>query len=142
MPADVALVHSALLARLANDAPLTALLPDGVYIDAARQSAQKFVRVSVLDGALEGVFGGRAVYSGLYLVEAVTLGASSDTAVQAASRFDSILEDQPLSASGWNGMSLFKETELVIGEVDAVDPSIRWQRRGGHYRVEMSVVGK
>ncbi len=146
MPADTSLVLAALIARLVNDAPLTALLPDGVWLDVAKQGSQQFTLVSLLDGAYEGVFGGRAVYSALYLVKAVTLGNrqlgwSAEAAKQAAARYDAILEEQPLVAAGWNGMSLFRETDVVAVEDDPTDPGIRWQHRGGHYRVEMSVVG-
>ncbi len=142
MPIDTSLVDAALVSRLVNDVPLATLLPDGVYFDQAKQGAQKFLIVSLLDGADEGVFGGRAIYSALYLIKAVTLGMSNSVAAQAAARLDALLEDLPLTASGLNGMSLFRETRLRSTEVDIVDPGIRWQHHGGHYRVEMSVVGK
>jgi hypothetical protein len=142
MPADTSLVDAALLSRLAADAPLVALMPDGIYFDQAKQGALQFVIVSLLDGAYEGVYvAGRAIYSALYLVKAVSKGMSNIAASQAAARLDALLEDQPLTVAGWNGMSCFCEVRLRTTEVDIVDPGIRWQHWGGHFRIEMSVVG-
>lgn len=139
MPVDSALVDAALLARLSGDSTLMAILTDGVYFDEAKQNATKFVIVSLSDQFDESVFGGRAIESGLYLVKAVTVGPSSLAAAQAAARIDALLEDQPLTVAGYAGMSLYRESRLRQTEVDEVDPSIRWQHRGGHYRVEMSI---
>lgn len=139
-PPDSALIDAALLARLSGDATLMAICTDGVYVDEAKQNATKFVIVSMVDQFDESVYVlGRAIESALYLIKAVTLGSSSLQAAQAAARIDAILEDVPLTASGYTGMSLFRESRLRLTEVDEVDPSIRWQHRGGNYRVEMSV---
>jgi hypothetical protein len=35
-------------------------------------------------------------------------------------------------------MAMYRETRVRITEVDEVDVSIRWNRRGGHYRVQMT----
>lgn len=141
MPVDSSLIDAALLARLDNDALLMAILTDGVYFDEARQNAQKFLIVSLLDHVDESVFGGRAIESALYLVKAVTLGPSGDTVKSAAARIDVLLEDQPLTVAGYTWMSTHREARIRKTEVDQVDTAIRWQHRGGHYRVEMSVVG-
>lgn len=142
MPADTSLVDAALVTRLVGDSALMAICVDGVFFDQAKQGALQFVIVSLLDGADEGVYvAGRAIYSALYLVKAVSKGMSNIAASQAAARIDVLLEDKPLTVAGFNGMSCFREVRLRTTEVDIVDPGIRWQHWGGHYRVEMSVVG-
>lgn len=135
-------IDAALFSRLVGDATLSTILTDGWYFDAAKQGAQKFGIVSLIDGSEESVFvDGRAIETRLYLVKAVILSTSRTTAVAAADRIDAILQDHPLTVAGYNSMSLFRETPIEITEVDSVDPSIRWQHYGGHYTVEMSVVG-
>lgn len=139
---DSQAVAAALLAVLANDATLAALLPDGVWSDSAKQGATRFAVVSLLDHTDDWVFEGRAIESALYLVKATVQGQSADAANQAAARIDALLEDIPLTAAGYNWMSTNRETYLRVKEVDDVDPAIVWQHRGGHYRVEMSIVGR
>ncbi len=140
MPLDSALIDAALLARLSGDAALTALCPDGVYVDEAKQNAQRFVIVSLVEAFDEATFGlGRTIESSLYLVKAVMFGNSSLQAAQAAARIDVLLEDVPLTAAGYTGMALYREDRMRMTEVDEADPSLRWQHRGGRYRVEMSI---
>lgn len=135
---DSSLIDAALLARLVGDATLSAILTDGVYFDEAKQGAQRFAIVSLVDEADESVFGGRAIESALYLVKAVILSTTGADVKTAAARIDTLLEDQPLTAAGYTGMTVFRESRIRTTEVDDADPSIRWQHRGGHYRVEMS----
>jgi hypothetical protein len=40
--------------------------------------------------------------------------------------------------AGYTRMALFRESFIRDIEVDAIDTSIRWYRRGGQYRVVMS----
>ena len=139
-PPDSSLIDAALLARLSGDAALMALCTDGVYVDEAKQNATKFVLVSLVDQTDESVYVlGRAIESALYLIKAVMVGAGNVQVSQAAARIDALLEDQPLTVAGYTGMSLYRESRLRLTEVDEVNPSIRWQHWGGHYRVEMSV---
>ena len=138
---DSAAIEAALIGKLLGDSALTALCPDGVYFGVAKQSSERFVLVDLLDHHDEAVFGGRAIESGLYLVKAVLKGNAGTQAAQAAARIDVVLEDQPLAAAGFNWMSTAREERVRITEVDDLDPSIRWQHWGGHYRIEMSVTG-
>lgn len=138
---DSSLIDAALLALLEGDGPLQTLLPDGVYFDEAKQSAERFIIISMVTQSDEAVFSGRAIEDTLYLVKAVSLGTSGDTVKTAAARIDVLLEGQPLTVAGYNWMAMFREDRVRYTEVDEEDPSIRWQHRGGHYRVQMSVVG-
>ena len=136
---DSSLIDAAILAKLVNDATLSALLPDGVWMDEAKQGAQRFVIVSLIQEFDEGEFGGRAFEDALYLVKAVALATTGADVKTAAARIDTLLEDQPLTATGYTWMATFREERVRFTEVDGVDPSIRWQHRGGRYRVQFSV---
>lgn len=136
---DSSLIDAALLAVLANDVTLQTLLPHGVYFDEAKQSATHFIIVSLVTQSDEAVFGGRAIEDALYLVKAVTLGPSGDTVKTAAARIDALLEEQSLTVAGYTWMATFREDRVRYTEVDDTDPSIRYQHRGGHYRVQMSI---
>lgn len=136
---DSSLVDAALVAVLLNDTTLHGLMPDGVFFDQAAQSAQRFVLVSLLSHGDEAVFGGRAIEDALYLVKAVALSTTGGDVKTAAKRIDTLLEDVPLTVAGYAWMATFREERVRITEVDEIDPSIRWQHRGGHYRVQMSL---
>jgi hypothetical protein len=56
----------------------------------------------------------------------------------AAARIDALLEQGTLTVSGYSLMALFRESRIRLTEVDAADPSIRWLRRGGNYRLVVS----
>lgn len=140
--ADSSAVDAALLAVLVNDATLSAILTDGWFFDVAKQNATRFGIVSLLEHHDEAVYvAGRAVEDSLYLVKAVVLASSGADVLAAAARIDTLLEGITLTAAGYNGMACFREQRVRYTEPDAVDLSIRWQHRGAHYRVQMSLVG-
>jgi hypothetical protein len=137
--ADSSDIAGALIARLGSDLELLALCPNGVYRDQAPPGATRFVIVSLLAGEDLGVFGKRAIEAGVYLVEARMLSTIPGANVKAAAaRIDVLLEDQPLTVAGFAWMTLHREEPIGLTEIDAADPSIRWFRRGGRYRLEMS----
>lgn len=136
---DSSAIDAALSARLLGDATLMAICSDGIFFDEAAQGAQKFVIISLVDEFDESTFDGRTIEDALYLVKAVALSMSGADVKTAAARIDVLLEDQPLTVTGYTGMTVFRESRVRITEVDAVDPSIRWQHRGGRYRVQMSI---
>jgi hypothetical protein len=132
-------IASALIAKLGSDAELLALCPNGVYWDQAPPGSTRFVIVSFIAAEDIGVFGRRAVEDGIYLVEARMLSTVTGGNVNAAAaRIDVLLEDQALAVAGyaWSTMHRIEPTRLT--EVDEIDPTIRWYRRGGHYRIEVS----
>jgi hypothetical protein len=141
-------IDAALIAKLGSDATLLALCPNGVYRDEAPPGMTKFVIVSLVEEVDEAVFGKRGYEDALYLVEARMLSTAGGNIKAAAARIDVLLEDQPLlapgspasSVAGYTWMTMFRESRTFPNtEVDEIDPSLRWYRRGGNYRVQMSV---
>jgi Protein of unknown function (DUF3168) len=132
-------IEIALIARLSGDAALTALLPDGVYVNQAKQGKTRFTLVSLVIASDAGQFAAvgqrRATEDCLYLVKAVTLDQSRARAGDAAARIDALLEDQPLTITGYTCARIAREERIDETEVDDLDASIRWQHRGGRYRL-------
>jgi hypothetical protein len=139
MPSDSSDVDNALVAKLGADSALLALMPNGVYWDEAPQGSTRFVIVSLVDERDEAMFGARAFEDALYLVEARALSTSGGNVKDAAARIDALLENATLAVAGYKVMVIQREERVRITEVDDVDQSIRWQRRGGRYRVMTSV---
>jgi hypothetical protein len=103
---------------------------------------QRFVIVSLVDAVDIPAFGGRAIEDTLYLVEARLLSTTANAnanARAAAARIDVLLEDQPITATGYTWMTCHRESRTRLIEIDAIEQSLRWYRRGGNYRVQMSL---
>lgn len=144
-------IEAAIVAKLGADSTLLSYCTNGVYVDEAPQSMTKFVIVSLIDEVDVPIFGSRAFEDALYLVEARIIsgptGAPTGNIRAAAARIDLLLDDQPLTigspptqVAGYTCMTMHREARLTPQvEVDEVDPSIRWFRRGGQYRVVMDV---
>lgn len=138
---DSSAIENALVAKLGADATLLSLMPNGVHMDEAPHGATKFVIVSLVDEVDIAKFGGRAIEDALYLVKAVALfkqGVAPDIRA-AAARIDALLEDGTLTAVGYTLMTIHRESRIRVTEVDELDAGIRWQHRGGQYRVQCSV---
>jgi hypothetical protein len=86
------------------------------------------------------VFGQRGYEDGLYAISARMLEGTGGDIKAAAKRIDELLADQPLTVAGFVWMATYRESRIRITEVDDVDPSIRWQHRGGNYRVQMTAI--
>lgn len=149
MPKTIAVnssdIDNALIARLGSDAALLALCPNGVYMDEAQPGCVRFVIVSIVHAADVAVFGGRAIEDILYFVEAVMLNVPPSPIADiyaAAARLDQLLEEQPLEVTGYHWMTTFRESRDRHTEPDRLNTNLRWLRRGGHYRVQMSIVGQ
>lgn len=137
--ADSSDIDNALIARLGGDATLLALAPNGAYWEEAPPGSTRFVIVSLVDEVDEQQLGGRSYEDALYAVEVRMLSSASGNPKAAAARIDVLLEDVPLVVTGYSPMRLHRESRIRVTEVDEVDPSIRWYRRGGNYRVQMSL---
>ena len=144
MAHDSSDIDNAIVAKLAADATLLSYCPNGVYWDEAPQGATKFVIVSLVEEVDNPVFNHRAFEDALYLIEARMLSTANGNIKAAAARIDALLDDQPLligsppaPVAGYTGMAMFRESRVRMTEIDEVDPSIRWFRRGGNYRVVM-----
>jgi hypothetical protein len=137
--ADTSDIASALIAKLGSDAELLSLCPNGVYWDEAPPGSTRFVIVAFINAIDRGVFGRRAIEEGIYLVEARMLSTVQGANIKrAAARIDELLEDQPLTVAGYTWSTMHRVEPVRMTEVDEVDPSIRWNRRGGQYFIEMS----
>jgi hypothetical protein len=134
-------IDNAVIAVLLADPTLSALMPDGVYWDIAKPKATRFVIVSLVEALDEPVFGSRGYEDKLYLVKAVALASTGADIKAAAHRIDELLEDQPLTIPGYVHMVTCREQPIRYPETDEVDDTIRWQHRGGHYRVQASIPG-
>jgi hypothetical protein len=135
-------IDKAIIARLSGDAQLLALLPDGVHAHVAPQGKTHFCIVSLVIARDVPTFGSvgtrRAGEECTYMMKAVTLGASRGVAGDAAQRIDELLQDQPLTITGYHCASIARAVDdgrIDETEVDDVDASIRWQHRGGRYQL-------
>jgi len=132
-------IDNALVELLSDDAQLMALVPDGVFFDEAPQGMQAFALVSLIDGLSRSQMGAaterRAAEDVEYIVKAVMLSGSSANAREAAARIDDLLEDQTMPIDGFTCLAIVRTGRIRDTEVDSVDATIRWQHRGGHYRI-------
>lgn len=135
---DSSLIDNALIALLGADITLLALVPNGIYYDEAPPNSTRFVIVSVVDQHDEPMFNGRAFEDTLYLVKAVMRSDANGDIKAAAARIDVLLEQQPLTVSGYNVSCMRRESRVRMTEVDEIDQSIRWFHRGGRYQVVAS----
>jgi hypothetical protein len=133
--ADSGDIDSALTAKLLADATLMALATDGIYFDEASSGLTRFVIISLVTEFDEPMFLGRAYEDATYMVKYVERGLSSVNAKAAAARIDALLDGGTLTITGYGLMLMRRESRIRYLEVDDVDASIRWQHRGGNYRV-------
>jgi hypothetical protein len=136
-------IGNALLAKLGAHTPLLTLMPNGVYEDTGDAGMTRFVIVSLVIASDIGMFNGRACEEHVYLVEARSRDGGD---VQAAAKvIDDLLDPQPpaapatLTVPGYALMTIRRDEFVRSVEVDAIDPSIRWKRRGGRYTVMCSL---
>lgn len=135
---DSAAIDQALIAKLGSDATLLSYMTNGVYPDEAPPNMTKFVIVSLVDEHDEPMFGSRAYEDALYLVKAVEKGTDATNARAAAARIDTLLDYGTMTVTGYGVMTMRRESRVRMTEVDDLDKSIRWQHRGGQYRVMVS----
>lgn len=135
---DSSEIDAALSAKLLADPTLMGICSDGVYFDEASQGLTKFVIISLVLALDTPMFGARAFEDATYLVKAVTLNNSGADVKTAAARIDALLDNQPLSVSGYSHMVTRRVERIRLTEVDDMDNSIRWQHRGGRYEIVVS----
>jgi len=136
--ADSGAVDAALVAKLAADATLLTLCPDGVFFDVSASGKTRFVVVSLSTSHDEPMEGARAYEETAYLVKAVDLNSSSVNARAAAARIDALLDGQPLTISGYKHMLLSRVERVRYTEVDPDNNDTRWQHQGGLYECWVS----
>ena len=128
----------AILSGDTGDGGLMTLMTDGVYIDVAPSGKTKFVIVSLVIAQDDYVFEGQAWERSLYLVKAVELNPSGTTVKTAAARIHELLQDIPLTITGFTHMLTRRAERVRYTEVDPDDQDIRWQHRGGRYNIFVS----
>ncbi len=136
--ADSSDIDAALVTKLATDATLAALVPDGWYVDEAPPGSTRFGIVSLVDEVDAQMFGGRSFEDALYMVKVVMLSTAGGNIKSAAARVDVLLDHGTLTATGYSLMVMRRESRIRVTEVDDIDASIRWQHRGGNYRIVVS----
>lgn len=138
--ADAGLVDAAVVERLANDAELAALCPDGVYFDirpGSDPSPGAFVIVSLFDYRSTLGLNGVTLYERmLYWVVARVADTSRAQARQAAARIDVLLHGVTLdlSAAGYTPMLCQRIDRRAYTEVDPINKAT-WHHHGGQYEV-------
>jgi hypothetical protein len=128
-------VTIAILSLLQTDLPLRALLSDGAWFAEAPPGSQQFVIVQLLSSLVAPGFGGPAFKDATYLVEARALSTTGADVNAAYARIVELLTDAALALDGYAPMLVQFEEDVEMVEVDSVDPSIRWDRCGGHLHV-------
>lgn len=130
-------VDDAVLERLAGDAALMALLPDGVWWGIAPLQATRVCLVSQLEHEDHYVMPGRVLYEQyVYLVQAVTRGADPTTAKAAAFRIDELLQFSTIEAAGYHPSMLCRRTTRLNPLPDLDDTTDeRWCHAGAQYSV-------
>jgi len=131
---DSSAVDAALVAKLAGDAALMALTPDGVYFDLAPEGSKQFVLVGHVAHVDEPAFGGTAWEVFTYVVKAVTPGPSAETAKAAAARIHEVLDGARLEPVGYVDMHCARVERVREQERDDLN-EVRWNHRGGHYEI-------
>jgi hypothetical protein len=132
---NVATVTIALLQILQQDTALRVLMPDGAWFAEAPPGATRFVILSLVSSMDTPIFGGPAYKESVYLVEARALMTSGADVESAFARITTLLTDAQLTITDYGAMLVQFEEELETVEVDDIDPSIRWNRCGGHLHV-------
>lgn len=135
---DSSEIDAALVAALAGDGTLSALTTDGVWMDMAPNGKTKFVIVSLIIHEDMNSFDGRALERATYLVKAVEQNVSGAITKAAALRIDEVLQDQPLTITGYTHLVTRRVERVRYTEVDDVNADIRWQHRGGRYEIVVS----
>jgi hypothetical protein len=136
---NVTEVERALISKLAADATLSTLLPDGVFYDVAPIGSTKFAIVSLSTSrVLDELADAETFRALIYIVKAVALGSGSDTVAAADFRIQEIVDRQPLNLPPAAGASLMvarwvdriRYTEIANGEA--------WQHRGARYEITVT----
>jgi hypothetical protein len=141
MPPNSTDIDTAIAERLRTDPALQALVPDGVWFDAAPPGLRSFVRLTLVSEEDTATFPGqRAIEDALYRIEAVALDKSHDTVSAAAHQIEALLENVALVVADYTWMATHREGRFRMAQADTVDPSLHWQVSGGNYRVQMAPV--
>jgi len=138
--ADSADLDDAIVAILVNDATLAGLLPDGVWIGAAKPGAVRYGLILLPATADLAMFTGRAFEEVTYTVLAVVCSTTGSTGKAAAARIDALLQGAQPVVAGFAPAVVQRTRRHRRPDRDADDPSIRWDVRGGDYSLMASTL--
>jgi len=128
----------AVYTKVAGDAQLKTLLPDGVYWDVSASGKTRVVILKLMNHEATDMFGHCAFEQPIYLVKAVEFSTSKLNVLNAAKRIDALLNNQPLTITGYTLMTTQLMECVEYNEPDTANPDGRWQHCGAMYRVTVS----
>jgi len=135
---NAAAVDIALVGALAADATLTALVPDGIWLDVGTRNMTRYVVVQHQIHTDDDGFGGTLYETFRYRITARVLQTTGGDVNAAADRIHQILQDQLLTIAGYTHGSTLRVERVKTTEIDPVDNDIRWQVAGGDYELFVS----
>ena len=134
-------VDAAVVQRLVTDPTLAGLMPDGVFFNVAPLHATRFVVLELLTHTDTYGFNFEAWELFGYQVKAVALNSNGSDVNAAAARIRELLTDAvDMAIPGYQVMQSKRTTNIRYLDVDAENPSIRWQHRGGLYEVQVTTL--
>lgn len=125
---------------LAADGVLASLAPGGVWEDPAPMNQSAPVVVLLYETAEDEVCGGGArVTKFYYAAKVVGTAAMIATIKQAALRLDALLHFGPIAQEHLPGYNVLTATRTEPISYPDPEPStgLRWEHRGGHYRIDV-----
>jgi len=137
--ANVAAVDAAVIALLAGDAALMALVPDGVWRVVAPAGATRAITVQLQTHEdIEG-FGAPLYEEFRYRIVAHLLTTSVADGDAAAARIHTLLQDTVLAPIvGYTHMATLRVEVISEQDPDPIDNDLRWQLAGGDYEITVS----
>lgn len=134
MPSDSSEVDAAVLAKLAADAQLAALVNGAIYFDNAPQGLTKFVLVNQRAHEEAAMMPGATAFEKFtYIVQAIFQGTGGPDIKTAAQRIHTALHYQDLSIVGYQLMVMKRSERLRYPDRDELNNE--WRHRGGIYEV-------
>jgi hypothetical protein len=125
----------AVMAALAADAALLALMPGGVFFGMSQGPATQFVVVTLETHEDSYQFGGPAFERFVLRVAAVEQAAADLNGDAAQARIYELLQDVLLTIAGYDHTLTRRVGFVREIQLDDVDRANRWQHRGGRYEV-------
>lgn len=133
-------IDNGLVAKLAADATLLALMPNGVYFGEAPPGSEAWVSVQIFEAHDEPVYADneQGFEDILYLVMAVA--RENTNMYAAAARIHTLLHNQTITVTGYSAVTASREDRHRPKPFpDDDDLSINWFQRGGFYRIQAAV---
>lgn len=131
-------VDIAVLNRIASDATLKTIMPDGTWWKVSASGKTRVVLLDLLHHEVTEMQGAIAYEQMLYLVKAVEYSQSGLNVINAAKRIQALLLDAVFPITGYTVMRIQLSELVHYAEPDSANPDQRWQHCGAVYRVSVS----